>query len=229
MTVTTPDLSDPEYRAAVIDLLGVLARGELTAFERLGRDAATGPDDRGQGRAGGDGGRRVRPLRAAAQSRLEELGAVSDKAMAPFADAVAAFHEHTQPKDWPEGLVKAYVGDGIAADFYREVATGLDPQTRELVLAVLDDTGHSVFVVDRVKALIAPEPLLAGRLALWGRRLVGEAIAQAQRVAMERAELTAIVVQGLGMFDAELTEISRVFTRITENHTRRMAALGLAA
>ncbi len=228
MTATTPDLSDPEYRAGVIDLLGVLARGELTAFEQLGRDAGLAPTTSDKAELAAMASAEYGHY-ALLKARLEELGASVDKAMAPFADAVAAFHEHTQPRDWPEGLVKAYIGDGIAADFYREVATGLDPQTRELVLTVLDDTGHSVFVVDRVKALIAQEPLLAGRLALWGRRLVGEAIAQAQWVAMERAELTAIVVQGLGMFDADLSEISRVFTRITENHTRRMAALGLAA
>ena len=228
MTATTPDLSDPEYRAGVIDLLGVLARGELTAFEQLGRDAGLAPSTADKAELAAMASAEYGHY-ALLKSRLEELGASVDEAMAPFADAVAAFHEHSQPKDWPEGLVKAYIGDGIAADFYREVATGLDPQTRELVLTVLDDTGHSVFVVDRVKALIAQDPLLAGRLALWGRRLVGEAIAQAQRVAMERAELTAIVVQGLGMFDADLSEIGRVFTRITENHTRRMAALGLAA
>ena len=35
--------SDPEYRAAVIDLIGVLAYGELTAFERLAADAALAP------------------------------------------------------------------------------------------------------------------------------------------------------------------------------------------
>ena len=37
-----------------------------------------------------------------------------------------AFHAHTAPRDWLEGLVKAYVGDGLAADFYREIAAFLD-------------------------------------------------------------------------------------------------------
>ena len=54
MTETAPPSTaletDPEYRAAVIDLLGVLAYGELTAFERL---AADGKVLRGTGR--GDG------------------------------------------------------------------------------------------------------------------------------------------------------------------------------
>ncbi len=47
MTDQTPPASaldtDEDYRAAVIDLLGVLAYGELTAFERLAADAAMAP------------------------------------------------------------------------------------------------------------------------------------------------------------------------------------------
>lgn len=31
--------ADPQYRAAVVDLLGALAYGELAAFERLAEDA----------------------------------------------------------------------------------------------------------------------------------------------------------------------------------------------
>ena len=67
--------------------------------------------------------------------------------MQPFVAAVDAFHARTAPSDWLEGLVKAYVGDGIAADFYRAVAQVLDPDSQGLVLAVLADTGHSEFVI----------------------------------------------------------------------------------
>ena len=34
---------DPAYRAAAVDLLGVLAYGELTAFERMAEDAKLAP------------------------------------------------------------------------------------------------------------------------------------------------------------------------------------------
>src|SRR5271167_2532868 len=114
--------------------------------------------------------------------RLEELDADPDAAMQPFVQALDAFHARTRPADWLEGLVKAYVGDGIAADFYRAVAQLVDPQTRELVLRVLADTGHAEFVIARVRAAIAADPQVGGRLALWARRLVGEALAQAYRV-----------------------------------------------
>ena len=62
--------------------------------------------------------------------------------MAPFQPGIDAFHAHTAPADWFEGLIKAYVGDGLAADFYREIAAYLDADTRDLIVASLDDAGH---------------------------------------------------------------------------------------
>ena len=67
----------------------------------------------------------------------------------------------TGPSNWLEGLVKAYVGDGLAADFYREVAEFVDPATRELISEVLADTGGAEFAVREVRAAIADEPGLA--------------------------------------------------------------------
>ncbi|MGZ4593271.1 MAG: ferritin-like fold-containing protein, partial [Actinomycetes bacterium] len=118
---------------------------------------------------------------------------------------------------------------GIAEDFYREVSAYLDASSRDLVLNVLEDTGHSQFAVDRVRSAIAEDPRLAGRLALWGRRLVGEALSQAQRVAAERDALSSLLVGGIDRRGADLAEVGRMFARLTENHTRRMAALGLSA
>ena len=40
---------------------------------------------------------------------------------------------------------------------------------------------------------IAEDHRLGGRLALWGRRLMGEALTQAQRVAGDRDSLTALL------------------------------------
>ena len=67
--------------------------------------------------------------------RLEELGADPAEAMQAFQASFDGFHAHTAPSDFYEGLIKAYVGDGLAADFYREIAAYLDPETREVIIA----------------------------------------------------------------------------------------------
>jgi hypothetical protein len=213
---------------AVVDLLGALAYGELTAFVRLAEDAElapTLPDKAALGRIAVDEFAHFELLVA----RLREIGAEPEKAMEPFVAPVDAFHERTAPSDWLEGLVKAYVGDGIATDFYREVSAYVDPSTRELVHRVLEDTGHAEFVVATVRAAIEADPRVSGRLALWGRRLVGEALSQAQRVAADRDALAAVLVGGVDGSGADLAEIGRMFARLTENHTRRMGRLGLTA
>jgi len=158
------------------------------------------------------------------RDRIRELNVDPDEAMRPFVAAIDEFHARTAPSDWLEGLVKAYVGDGIAADFFRTVAELLDPQTRELVLEVLKDTGHAGFVVARVREAVEADPRVAGRLALWARRLVGEALGQAQRVAAEREALASLLAGGEV---SQLGEFGRMFAQLTDAHARRMAALGL--
>jgi len=211
---------DPQ---AVTDLLGALAYGELTAFERLAVDATLAPtlaDEAALGAmAVAEYGHFVR-----LRDFLRARGAEPEGAMAPFVAALDGFHEQTAPADWLEGLVKAYVGDGIAADFYREVSAYVDADTRALVQEVLADTGHAAFAVEHVRAAILAEPAVAGRLALWARRLVGEALTQAQRVMVEREALADLIADG-----TDLREVVRLLTRITDAHGARMEALGLSS
>ena len=89
---------------------------------------------------------------------------------------------------------------------------------------------------------------LGGRLALWARRLVGEALAQAYRVVADRRSLAGLLAGAStgastahldgspgGAADtdaappAELGDIGRMLARITDAHAQRMAALGLAS
>jgi ferritin-like protein len=211
-------------REAVVDLLGVLAYGELTAFDRLALDARMSPTLSGRAALAEMAAAELGHFRRLA-SRLQELGVDAEAAMQPFVGPIDAFHESTRPADWLEGLVKAYVGDGIAADFYREISAVLDEPTRALVLDVLSDTGHSAFAVREVRNAIAADPALGGRLALWARRLVGEAISQAQRVAAERDALTVLLVHGSG---GDLSGIGALIRRLTAAHAERLAALGLS-
>ncbi|MGW2371302.1 MULTISPECIES: ferritin-like fold-containing protein [Kitasatospora] len=220
--------AEPGYRAAVLDLLGALAYGELSAFERLAEDAKLAPDL-------ADKAALARMASAEFQhyqrlhDRLAEIGADPQEAMRPFVEPLELFHRMTAPSDWLEGLVKAYVGDAIATDFYREVAVRLDDDTRELVLGVMSDTGHGQFAVDKVRQAIEADPRAGGRLALWGRRLMGEALSQAQRVVAERDALSNLLVGGVQVQGFDLVEVGKMFNRITEAHTKRMAALGLAS
>ncbi len=223
--MTTPQSShlSPETEG-VVDLLGVLAYGELTAFDRLALDARLAPTLAGRAALADMAAAELGHFRRLA-ARLQELGVDPDTAMRPFIAPLDAFHDSTRPANWLESLVKAYVGDGIAADFYREIAGVLDDSTRDLVLDALSDTGHGEFVVREVRAAIAADPTQAGRLALWARRIVGEALSQAQRVAADRDALILLLVQGSG----DMTGIAALLKRVTAAHAVRLQELGLSA
>jgi hypothetical protein len=219
MAENRPELLDP----ALVDLLAALAYGELSAFDRLASDARLAPTLAGRAALSQMAVLEFGHYRKLAD-RLSELGVDPFEAMVPFIAALDRFHELTTPSDWLEGLVKAYVGDGLGADFYREIAEFVDPDTRDLIIEVLADTGSAAFTVREVRAAVAATPAVRGRLALWGRRLVGEALSQTQHVLAERDSLVTLMMGGSG---GDIAGISALLTRITDNHTARMTDLGL--
>jgi hypothetical protein len=207
---------------AIVDLLGALAYGELSAFDRLVDDARMAPTLLGRAEMSTMAALELGHYQALAD-RLVTLGAAPEVAMEPFVAALESYHELTAPSTWLEGVVKAYVGDGMAADFYREVAEFVDPETRELIHLVLADGGRAEFAVREVRAAIEAQPAITGRLALWARRLVGEAISQTQHVLADRDSLMLLLVEGTG----DLAGVAALLARITDRHEERMVALGL--
>ena len=215
---STASSASPESTAAV---LGMIAYGELAAFSRLAADSALAPEL----------GQRLRLSRLAGLSlrrldrieeRVTDLGRELEPVMAPFAGVLVEFDERTVPGTWWERLLKGYVGYGVADDFSRIVAQALDPDPRDLVVAVLADEGYAGLVVDALAAAAAEDPTLASRLALWGRRLVGEALGVVQRVLADHPDLRSLLD-----FETPGDAQQRLFSALTAEHSRRMERLGL--
>src|ERR1700712_2871210 len=206
----------------VEQLFALLAYGEVAAFSRLTDEARMAPNLAGR--------INMASMAAAEMNHYELLrdalakrGVDIVSSMTKYASALENHHRLTMPSTWLEALVKTYIGDALAADFYLEIADPLPDEVADVVRAVLSETGHSQFVVAEVRAAVTASDKQRHRLALWSRRLLGEAITQAQFVLADRDELVDLVVssgEGLG----RLTEF---FDRLQNTHSTRMRELGL--
>src|SRR6201993_5577102 len=159
----------------VNELFAVLAYGEIAAFYRLTDEARRAPGLRG---------RISMASMAAAEMQhyellhdaLESRGVDVVAAMSKYVSALENYHRLTMPSTWLEALVKTYVGDALASDLYLEIADGLPDEIADVVREALSETVHSQFVVAEVRAAVTASGKQRSRLALWARRLYGEAI-----------------------------------------------------
>jgi hypothetical protein len=204
-------------------LFALLAYGEVAAFYRLTDEARMAPNLRGR--------IAMASMAAAEMGHYELLGDALatrgidvEEAMSGYVSALENYHRLTTPSTWLEALVKTYIGDALAADFYSEIADVLPDEVAGVVRAVLSETGHSQFVVAEVRAAVTTSGRQRNRLTLWARRLLGEAITQAQFVLAEHDELADLVMSGTG----GLGQITEFFDRLQHTHADRMSELGLA-
>jgi hypothetical protein len=208
----------------------MLAYAELLAFDRMADNARLAPDLTRRAVLSEMAGSEIANYGRIA-TRLRELGADPEQAMLPFQAALDDYHDQTQPSDWLEALTKAYVGDSIADDFVGEVAQGLGPTDRDLVLDVLHDQRYADYAAQEIQVALTADPSTANRLSMWARRLVGEALTQAQRVAAERPALVQLLLGGLASDDGLAPDdddgVAGMIKRLTAAHTARMTAAGL--
>ena len=222
MTGSTAAPASTTAAEALVDLLGMVAYGELSAFERMAADARLAPDLRRRAALSEMAAVEIANYGRLA-ARLADLGADPEVAMTPYVGVLQAYHDSTEPKDWLEALTKAYVGDGVADDFFHEMAKLIDEPDRQLVLDVIHDKRYDEFAVSEIRAAIEADPKTRNRLSMWARRLVGEVLSQATRVAGQRAALTTLIVTSGG----DQAAVQALFRRMTIAHSARMSALGL--
>ena len=217
-SATSVDQEDP----AIGKLYSVLLAGEFAAFHRLIDESAMAPDVQG----------RINIARMVASEiahfenlseQVSRYGIDPAEAVVRYSGVFDEYHRVTNPKTWYEALVKAYIADGLAADFYAEVSGALPAGPRAVVAEVMSATGSSAFAREEVRKAIDANPSLRSPLTLWGRRLLGEAITHAQWVLAAEEEVTDLLFAGA----ASLQGMAGFFDVVADRHSARMADLGL--
>lgn len=214
-TTTRVDLA--ELTPDILSYLGKAAYLQLMIFENLSRVVANAPSTEAKVALG----------RAAAFSlakhhglctEIERTGTTAAAAMAPHAQEVDRFQRLTQGADWFESVTTCYLTAGFLDDFFLRLAGGLPAAVASRVAAVLSGETGEPLIAAELSSAIEANPRLAARLAMWGRRLVGDTMLIA-RSALKTSEDR----------DSDEARIEPVFTELIAAHTRRMDALGLTA
>lgn len=196
--------------------LGRLGYLTLVLFEDLGRGAAAAPTVSGKSRLGRVAAE-VLEIHEAVLAELEARRIDPEEAMEPHRADLDEFQRRTQGDDWQEILMTCYLAAGFLLDFFAGLAAGLPGGLADRLSEFFSDDDAEDLLVDELREQLEGNPRLASRLAMWGRRLVGDSML----VARASLDLDART-------DGE-ERIEPVFTELIAAHTRRMDALGLTA
>ncbi|KZC93759.1 hypothetical protein AWH51_01695 [Clavibacter tessellarius] len=213
-----PTVSVDDFSPDTLRFLGAAAYLQLTVFETLSRAVTEAPDLAGKEAVSTAAGIALGKHQALA-AEIKRLGGEPSVVMEPHRAAFDRFTAVVAGADWFESLISAYITTGLLDDFFVRLASALPSDQRQRVVVLLSSGIGQQGLVDAVRAGIRRDPRLASRLAMWGRRLVGDTLLVAG---------TAMRASLADPADARV-HLEPVFAGIITAHTRRMDALGLTA
>lgn len=206
-----------ELTPGLLHFLGQSAYLQLALFENLSTAVAHAPTPEAK-----ESLSYVASLSLAKHHGLTALirrqGSQPGAVMEPFTEGIDAFQRRTAGADWPETLMTCYLTAGFLDDFFVRLAPGLPNEYATRVNEVLDGDDAAERLVDLLRVAIEANPRLASRMAMWGRRLVGDTMLVARSALAASAN-----------HDRDEERIEPVFTDLIAAHTRRMDNLGLTA
>lgn len=204
----TPDLASYLGRAAYL---------QLSIFESAAKAVTTAPHTRGK-HAMSCVARRSMEKYDGLVAEMVRAGHDPVETMEPFRRRVDEFQRQVQGQDWYENVVTCFVTAGLLDEFFVRLAGGLSEDRSRRIAALLGPGDCAKVMVSELLTAIDANPRLASRLAMWGRRLVGDTLLLA-RSALAVPENTA----------PDEARLEPVFTELIAAHTRRMDELGLTA
>ncbi len=124
------------------------------------------------------------------------------------------FRVRTTGADWWEQLVTWYITSGLLDDVLLGLSTGLKTKDARAVADIFGEVTGRAALAETIAEASTSDPKLANRLALWGRRLVGDTLLVARLALHVRRDDTSV---------------EPVFGELMAGHARRMGRLGLTA
>jgi len=206
-----------EFTPAPEEFLARAAYVQLTIFEDLSHAVTIAPTTKAKAALAAATAASL-ARHAAIVAELAALGVDAGEAMERHRAAVDRFQRLTQGNDWTETTLTCHLAGGFLDDLFAALAAGLPTELAERVQAAYRSRPADAELAALLSEAMAEHPRLASRLALWGRRILGDAL------------LVARDALSLGRGDArDEQRVEPAFSELIAQHTRRMDALGLSA
>jgi len=206
-----------EFAPAIMPFLGLTAYLELELYEAAARAVAGAPDLESKEVLARSAG-----LTLAKHQRLtDELrgrGREPHLVMQPYTPVIHRYIARIDTPDWHQHVLSIYLVGGLFDGFFAELARGVNDPFRHEAISVLTDHSGRDELRELLAREIAVDPPLANRLALWGRRLVGDTLLVSREV-LSLSENR----------DFAASNVEPIFTELIADHSRRMDELGLTA
>jgi len=154
---------------------------------------------------------------------IDARGVTAAEAMHPYTADIDRYGRRVAESGWHESVLTLHLAAGLLDDFFAALAGGLRDQDGARIAALLErDIGHEALVAV-LEAGIAADRRLASRLALWGRRLVGDTLLVARSALADVADADGHPAT------TEERRIEPIMNDLIAAHSRRMDRLGLTA
>lgn len=202
-----------------LDPIRVLAQAaylQLGLFTALSQAAAAAPDLESKGSLAAATGHLLTKHRSLVAA-LERRGIDASEAMQPYAERADEFFAVIHGTTWHESLTTSYLVGGLLDDFFARLVASFDGDGADLERLLRGPRGVEE-ITGILEAAITADPRLGSRLALWGRRVVGDTLLIARSALPETVRT-----------DAGEARVEPILTDLMAEHTRRMDRLGLTA
>jgi hypothetical protein len=206
-----------EFAPGIMPFLGLATYLQLELYEAAARAVAGAPDLRSKEVLARSAGVTLSKHQRLSEE-LRARGREPHLVMLPYTPVIDRYIARIETADWHQHVLSIYLVGGLFDGFFAELARGIDdPYQQKAIETLLDHSGREG-LHELLAAEISVDPPLANRLALWGRRLVGDTLLVSREV-LSLSEGRTFVA----------SHVEPIFTELIADHSRRMDSLGLTA
>ena len=149
---------------------------------------------------------------------------------AEIRDRLDLLIQRTEGLGWHEDLMRIFIVFGILEDSLHKVSKGLTPAKRIKIESLMLDRSLEEFCQQELSKAIAQNPEISGRLAMFGRMVVADALLEVRDSVVLDDIMAEVVAEDSTELARQQFKVLEPFTsELISEHTLRMDRLGLTA